>query len=416
MLSIFSRLRLRKGFLESFLGLSKRFKIMIFAETFQMATIPDRWFSLYLNELGAKAENIGLINAVGSGIRFLLQLPGGIIGQKFDKKKLYLLGLALSIAAFFIAFLAIDWTWALLMTVVLSFSSLVDPGVSALVGEITSQSTRATALAVHGTVNSIIEMAIQPLQGFIAESMSLRSLYLFAILGFIISFLMFLRFFPSIKAPPKTMDQGVEEKAERKAWRQQLELVFARPEYRRNLIGLLQAGVAQRLFYAGFTSFISIYLYETIGWSYLFFGFFGLFTNLLGVTVKIPFGKIMDKYRLRRFFFFAGPVEYGIRILLMAFIKDPYLLATFFLALTTIDIAHVLSVGALWYDAIPQEVYSLGMSFVGIIYGVSNVAGALLGAYLWVALGPISSFYLMATAQFIRGFIALHLIRDLKKE
>lgn len=167
-------------------------------------------------------------------------------------------------------------------------------------------------------------------------------------------------------------------------------------------------------FLRSFYPFIDIYLYEQIGWSFFFFGFYGFLVSFLAVVLKIPFGKLIDKYRLRRIFFFAGPTAAGITTLLMVFTKDPYHIAVILLANSVVDTAHMLAVGALWYDAIPLEVYSIGSAIRGVAYGISGMTGSLLSAYLWANLGPISSFYIKFSAEITRGFAALYLIRDIR--
>ena len=172
---------------------------MIFSRVFEVFSSPQ-WLSIYLKEnLGASDENIGLVNATRSGVNVLLQPLGGVVGQRFSKKKLYLVSLLIQASAFLIAFLAVDWTWAVLMSIVLGCHALAYPGISALIGEITDRATRATVFAFQATVITIVVMLRGPLQGFIAESAGLRPLYLLGVVGAMVSFFMFWKFFPDVK-------------------------------------------------------------------------------------------------------------------------------------------------------------------------------------------------------------------------
>jgi len=247
----------------------------------------------------------------------------------------------------------------------------------ALVGKITDRATRATVFALEATILSIVMMIRGPLQGFIAETAGLRSLYLLAVIGLMASFFMLLRFFPDIE-DDQTEEGKEREKRLTQSWKEQIRQVFARPDYRRNFMGMIQAGVLWRLFPVGLYPFRDIYLYDEIGWSFLFFGFYFFLTSFLATVLQIPFGKMIDKYHLRRIFFFAGPAAEGAVWLLMVFVRDPYHLAAIFLTQSAIEAIHVLAVRALWYDAIPLEVYSIGMAIVGVAYGSSAVLGSLL--------------------------------------
>ncbi len=186
--SIFSNLRSRIAkFFDSFFGLTHQFKIIIFQRSPKPSLVLSG--SLYLKkDLGASDENIGLVNAVQGGTSLLLQPLGGVFGQKFNKKRLYLLGLVIQALAFLIAFLAKDWTWAILMSIILGCQALVGPGISALIGRATDRTTRATIFALEATMLSIVSMLRGPLQGFIAETAGLRSLYMLAVFGVMTSF------------------------------------------------------------------------------------------------------------------------------------------------------------------------------------------------------------------------------------
>jgi len=416
--SVFSSLRSRMKFIDPFFGLSHRFKVMIFSEVFETITRP-RWFSIYLKEdLRATDQDIGFIGAVRNGMDLVLTPVGAPVGQKFNKKRLYLVSLLFQALAFLIAYLARDWTWAVLMSIVLGVNAVVEPGISALVGRITDRATRTTVFALEGTIVSIVAMLNSPLMGFIADTSGLRSQYPLAIIGMIASFFIFAKFFPDIKEEekePKKKETETQPKATAtQSWKEQVRQVFATPVYRWNFIGLIQAGVIYRLFRAGLLPFIDIYLYMEIGWSFVFFGFFGLVDSFQALVLRIPAGKLIDKYHLRRHFFFAGPAASGVMYLTFAFIRDPYQIAAIFLIQSIIGTAHVLAVGALWYDAIPLEVYPIGAAIRGVIYGCSGMIGSLLGAYLWSTLGAITSFYIAFATEIIRGFIALCLIRDIK--
>ena len=148
--SIFSSLRSRMKLIDSFFGLSHRFKVMIISEVFETITRP-RWFSIYLKEdLRATDQHIGFVGALRNGMDLVLMPVGAPVGQKFNKKRLYLVSLLIQAIAFLIAFLAQDWTWAVFMSIVLGINAVVKPGISALVGRIAD---RATVFALEGTFN-----------------------------------------------------------------------------------------------------------------------------------------------------------------------------------------------------------------------------------------------------------------------
>jgi len=377
-----------------------------------------QWFSIYLKQdLGANEEAIGLVNAVKGAVRLLLYPLGGAVGKRVDKKSLFMTSILIGILAYLIAFLAVDWTWTVLMMIVLGCRALVMPGVQALAGEITNRATRATAFALDATLISIVMMLRSPLQGLIAETMGLRYLYMLGGIMLAGSLLVVSRYLPNVeKNASNTKSNGQPSERTNRKWMQEIQQVFAVADYRRNFAGLILTGIIWRLFYVGLLPFLDIYLYEEIGWSLLFFGFYGSANAVLAVVLRVPFGKIMDRYYLKRVFFSLGPVTRGVTVLLISFTRNPYYLAIIMLSNSVVDLACTLSLTALWYDAIPLENYPTGVAVRGVIYGFCNMLGSLLVAHLWANLGATTTFWIVSATQIASVILASSLVRDIKTE
>jgi len=403
------------GFFASFFGLTQAFKVVIASNILEAFGSPQ-WFSIYLKQdLGANEEAIGLVNAVKGAARLLLYPFGGVVGQRINRKQLFMMSIFIGIPAYLIAFFAVDWTWTVLMMIVLGCRALVMPGVQALAGEITNRATRATVFALDATLISIVIVLRSPLQGMIAETLGLRYLYLSGGIALTGSLLIVSKYLPDIKKNTSNVksDKQPSKEVNRK-WVEEVRKVFAVPNYRRNFAGLILTGTIWRLFYIGLLPFLDIYLYEEIGWGLLFFGFYGSVNAFLAVVLRIPFGKLMDKYYLKRVLFSLGPVARGIAVLLLIFTKDPFLLAAILLINSVVDLAYTLSLTALWYDAIPLESYPTGVAIRGVIYGLCNIVGSLLVAHLWVHLGPPMSFCIISTTQIASSILAFSLVRDIR--
>ena len=394
--------------------MTQAFKVVIASNIIEAFGSPQ-WFSIYLKQdLGANEEAIGLVNAVKGGVRLLLYPLGGAVGKRANKKLLFMTSLLIGILAYLTAFSAIDWTWTVLMMIVLGCRALVMPGVQALAGEITNRATRATAFALDATLISVVIMLRSPLQGLIAETMGLRFLYMLGGIMLTGSLLIVFKYLPDVKKNASNTKSS--EQSSNRKWMQEIQQVFALAEYRRNFIGLMSTGIVGRLFYYGLLPFIDIYLFEEIGWSFLFFGFYGSVTAFFAMVLRIPFGKLMDKYHLKRLFFSIGPITRGITLLVMAFVRDPYYLATALLMNSIVDLAFTLSLTALWYDAIPLESYPTGVAIRGVVYGLCNMVGSLLVAYMWANPGVIPSLCMISATQIISGIIAFCLVRDISGE
>ena len=221
--------------------MTQAFKVVIASNIVEAFGSPQ-WFSIYLkHELGANEEAIGLVNAVKGGVRLLLYPLGGAVGKRANKKLLFMISILIGILAYLIAFFATDWTWTVLMMMVLGCRALVMPGVQALAGEITNRATRATVFALDATLISIVIMLRSPLQGLIAETTGLRFLYMLGGIMLTGSLLIVSRYLFDVKKNASNTKSN--EQSSNRKWMQEIQQVFAVAEYRRNFIGLMSTGI-----------------------------------------------------------------------------------------------------------------------------------------------------------------------------
>ena len=406
--------RLRDTYITSFLRLSRGFKVVILEGMISRATSPE-WFSIYMKDyLGATNEQIGLYGALTDFFQLIFHLPGGSIGQRVkDKRVLYLASILLSVAYYLVAFFAGNWEWLIVMGLLSSFGALLWPGIGVLIRDVTSEATRATDFAIRDSILSTVNMVKSPVMGVLADQIGLRQLFLIGVVGAVIGFTLFLTLFP--KPKPEATEKK-EEEAEKPSESHKASIVevlrtLFRGETWRAYVGLLLMGTTWRLFVVGLYPFTSIYLYESIGWTFTFFGVYGALTSIVILVLRIPAGKLVDKHGCRPFIF-ACMAATSIQWFLMAHVTDMYLIAAVYLATEIIGIGHTLAVGKLWFAAIPGEIFSMGSAVRNTIYGITAASGALLGAYLWSNLGPQLSFYVMSATYLLHTFTAAFIIKE----
>ena len=410
-------IKLRRTYVESFLSMKRGFKVVILDNAVRGATSPG-WFSIYMKEtLKATNEQIGLIGALSDFFHLIFYLPGGVVGARAkDKKCLYLLYILLVILTYVVAYLARDWKWLILMNFIGSFGALLSPGLEALFRDITSEATRATDFAIRDTISSFVGMINSPVMGVLADQIGLRQLFLIGAIGASLSFFLFLKLFPKLEKA------GVEETEEVGKGNSEIEkpsrfkvfkILFLGKTWRA-YVGLLSMGTTWRMFVVGLYPFTEIYLYETIGWTFTFFGFYGLIHSLVILLLRIPTGKLVDKYGTRPFMFLCMSAA-SIQWFLWAHVTNLYLIAAIYLTTGIVGIGHGVAVAKLWYAAIPQRIFPMGMAIRNVFYGISATIGALLGAYMWSNLGPIPSFYVMSGTFLLHASIVLLVIKEPEK-
>jgi len=274
--------KLRSTYVDSFFRLSRGFKVVILDGIISRATSPE-WFAIYMKDyLGATNQQIGLYGALSDFFQLVFHLPGGFVGQKVKNKKvLYLFSILLSLLSYIVAFFARNWEWLILMSLLGSFGALLSPGIDVLIREVTSEVTRATDFAIQDSVLSTVSMFKSPAIGALADQIGLRQLFLISIIGASVSFTLFLILFPKSKGTENKKQEAEKSSKNHKVSFVEVLRTLFRGQTWRAYVGLLLMGTTWRLFVVGLYPFTTIYLYESIGWTFTFFGFYGLLTSIV---------------------------------------------------------------------------------------------------------------------------------------
>ena len=381
-----------RRFIDSFLGLTRGLKVIIFSDVIGAITAVG-FFSVYAKSLGATDMEIGLFSSVRSFIEMLTQLPGGIAGQKWDMKKLYVLSILLSFVSSLLIFLAQDWVWLLASVTISGLTSFVMPTFYALLGIVTLEATRTAALATHGTVTGIVYMVNQPIMGYLADNIGLRPLYLISALGSVVSCVIIYKFLPATAV----LKGKVEEK--RVSYREALRSVLNW----RNFYLMIFQGSMWNLLAVGFYQFISIYFVYDLGWTFTFLGFFGMVGSVLATVTRVPLGKLTEKVG-KRAILFMGSLAISAQFALYILVTDPWqllLIATLARALSS---AQKSANDAFWYEIAPIEVFPIIFSINIVVMRAMRFVGSLICAYVWSSTSPQTSFAMLALVYSVIAF------------
>src|SRR5438094_3582005 len=77
----------------------------LFLWTFGLGIYNYVW-SLYLTQLNANPEQVGLVSSIGFFAAAISMIPGGILANKSDNRTLLIIGWAMNIAISFLSFLS----------------------------------------------------------------------------------------------------------------------------------------------------------------------------------------------------------------------------------------------------------------------------------------------------------------------
>jgi MFS family permease len=150
--------------------------------------------TLYMEELGASPFQIGVLVGLQGIARVAVTLPSGILAERFSRRRLIVWTTASTVPAALLLGIAQVW-WQLIPGMVLLMAgNLGTPAFSSYIVDISTPRTRARMFATIYSVGPAIATIISPtLGGFIAEHISLRTLFFLAAAAYATSTCIFSR-------------------------------------------------------------------------------------------------------------------------------------------------------------------------------------------------------------------------------
>src|SRR5215831_7894677 len=202
---MFARLRLFTGLRD----LNRNLKVMyvsFFLWTFGLGLYNYVW-SLFIRGLGADSGDIGLAYAVGYVAFAATMIPGGILSNKYDLKKVLLWSWGLSIPVPIINILARSWQVATIGLVVLQLTSFGLPAYNAF---IVANANPASASSAFGSSYSAapLGLMLSPILGSLIVQWTggLTTVFALSFVLFTVSTLVLLRL---ESHPPKPEDRNL---------------------------------------------------------------------------------------------------------------------------------------------------------------------------------------------------------------
>ncbi len=133
---------------------------------------------LYVQQLGADIEQIGLFFTLGMIAPLLFQILGGWLSDAIGRVQAMAIGSIAGLAGYIVFTVAPSWGWLLLGMVGLSMaSSFVGPSFQALVAEESTEETRGRVFGMVQTAFLIVGVIGGPLGGFLADKWGFRWMF-----------------------------------------------------------------------------------------------------------------------------------------------------------------------------------------------------------------------------------------------
>ncbi len=135
---------------------SNRNVMSIALTTMSYSLIQQAWspfWPKYLKDsLGASALAIGLISGINTAETMLFSLPGGLLADRYGRKKIIVYGTLLRTLSPLIYLLAPHWEWIILASIFNGMTSIYMPAFTAIVADSMPSKRRGTGYGVYNAV------------------------------------------------------------------------------------------------------------------------------------------------------------------------------------------------------------------------------------------------------------------------
>jgi MFS family permease len=356
-------------------------------------------FPLYIRQLQADYVQLGLVFSALYGVSALAPLPGGMLSDRFDRKKVLILGWTPWVFAPLLYSLAQNWTQLIPGTICWGVSMLGAPALNAyVITAVNDQRNLASVLSFVWSSYSFSYIFAPTVGAFIATVIGMQ--WLLRLSGLLCAvaagIFLFLHSQHPVKNEAKTQMKSVHNPDEKRLWR----------------LMLIWAGfyTAITFFMTVGRTFVPIFLSEQVKLSEFHVGLFGSI-NFAGTTfIGIAVGRMGDKWRKPRAMSICLML-YFVSMIPLLLIKEPaMLMTTAFLYGGAIVTGSIVSayVGTI----APENKRGLWISIPQTLSLVAAFAAPYLGGYLY-SQSPIYAFLVSIVPM---PFLVLSALAWLKEE
>jgi MFS family permease len=355
------------------------------SRTMTMVQIP-----IFLRELGASIQQLGLFFTISLIFPLILRILGGWLSDIIGRLRALTLGSTAGMLAFFVYTIAPSWQTALLAPALLAATSaLIFPSYKAYIADQTEDNVRGRVFGLSETIISIAWILGPPIGGLLAYYMGYRWMFAISTITYAIATLIFLGLFRTHPVETHEGGQAITFTSMRSSLREMFILMISG-----GLVTwiLIVDGIRDVAFKMSF-DLMPVYLTE-IG--ELTKSDIGLLDGIFGIAMTVstlPAGWLVDKTSERL----------GITLGIITMILSRLVFAItsvfggFAFSWILLGVGGGLlepAASSLIAKGVPQRVRGLTYGLVATSLGIISLPAPWIGSQIWKLVGPQAPFYL----------------------
>ena len=374
------------------------------------------FWSLYItNELGASITILGMISMVQSSQSLLFQLPGGIIADRWGRRKIIIFGTSLRILPPIIYLMATSWVHVIPAIIINGMASIYMPAFNAIIADSLPKTERGTGYGAYRMITSS-PMVFSPfIGGVVMDALGYREgVRIFLIISLLVSIAI------TIVRWRVITETLVEESRPKEGIPSSFALTLG--GLPRTIKVMMVVSILGSFGVRLVMQFIPIYAVEIIGLTNTQLGIVQTVGGLISTVLAMPGGMLSDHLGRKPMILISriiGPITtYGITL--------AGNFQNYFIVRCTGRVGEGLGGGALGFsggpawqaliaDIIPSEKRGTVMGTIGTLTGIVGAPSSMLGGYLWNIYSPQLPFQISMVLGLIGAVIFAIGVREPKR-
>jgi len=127
------------------------------------------WSMYMVNNLGASVTILGVYSAIYTSQNLLFQFPGGVLADRYGRKRIIVAGTFIRVFAPIIFYFAPSWEWVLVGAVIDGLSSIYMPAFSAIIADSLPRDRRGAGYGAYNMITSLPSMFEPLIGGIVVE-------------------------------------------------------------------------------------------------------------------------------------------------------------------------------------------------------------------------------------------------------
>jgi MFS family permease len=397
--------------------------ILVIAITTSLISVTDMgwrpFWGLYLKEeLGADMVAVGLLSTIASSERLLFQLPGGIMADKFGRRRIIVLGTALRLLLPILYLLARYWTHVIPALLISGAASIYMPAFNAIIADSMPENQRGAGFGAYRTITSLPQVFSPVIGGYLMDLFGyMMGFRIFMIISFLTTIgVTYARW----KVLRETLDIDEEPSVkEIKTLGQTLRDSVSIPK---NVYAMVAVSIFGAIGMRIVWDFMNIYAHEIVGLTNTEIGVLQTVSGIISVLLAMPGGMLSDRFGRKPMILISRIIS-PISIILITVVTN---FPQYFMVNVLSSIGNSLGGGGMYVggaawnalvaDLVPREKRGTVMGAMGTLSGAIATPASYVGGYLWNQYAPQVPFYISFIAGVIGSIIFFFGVKEPEKK